>query len=148
MKLARRCLGRRFAVGLMSALPMCASLAGATPLNDVANVDVNAGSLVDALAELATQTGLQILYNPADLYTLRVPAVRGAFSGEAALTRMITGTGLRLNRLNERAVTLKRVVERAPPPPMREARSEADSGLKEVNNLKQDIHLQHLRVLY
>lgn len=53
-------------------------------------------SLAEALTELAGQTGINILFRPADVAGLSSPALNGRMSAAAAVQRMIEGTRLEL----------------------------------------------------
>lgn len=66
-----------------------AGMATAAPLN------IPAQSLDSALRELGQQSGLQILYSPDVVQGKRATAVRGDLEPEAALRRLLDGTGLR-----------------------------------------------------
>lgn len=76
----------------LAALPAAA----ATPA-DVA-FDIRAQPVQSALARFAEQTGVQLLYPYDRVAGLRTEGVRGRMSPEAALTRLIAGTGLRVAR--------------------------------------------------
>jgi iron complex outermembrane recepter protein len=60
--------------------------------------------LAEALAEFATQTGLQLFYESEIAQGLRSTPVPAGLAATAALTRMLRGTGLTFRFLNERSV--------------------------------------------
>jgi outer membrane receptor protein involved in Fe transport len=69
---------------------------------------IAAQSLPQALAELSSETGLQILYVSAIADGKRSHAVPAGLLAPAALTILLEGTGLRFEKLNDRAVRLVR----------------------------------------
>jgi iron complex outermembrane recepter protein len=96
---------RLFASSALAAALACpgASSAGA-PL---AVLDIPGGPLPASLQALERQTGLQILYNPAVVAGRRAPAIRGRFSTEAALRRLVDGDGLDVIWSGPRTVGLR-----------------------------------------
>ena len=56
-------------------------------------IDIPAGELVSALDVLARQSGVQFVYRADRLQGLRTRGVRGAMSAEAALERLLLGSG-------------------------------------------------------
>lgn len=53
-----------------------------------------AGPLVDVLPGFAIQSGVQVLYSPHDVAGRDTRGLRGLFTPEAGLTRLLTGSGL------------------------------------------------------
>jgi outer membrane receptor protein involved in Fe transport len=89
------------------------ALAGPRPVA----VDVPAGSLDTALATLAGQTGQQVLYT-ADLVAGRqAPAIRGAFTAEEALQRVLAGSGIVARRTGPNVLVLQAAATGGPPRP-------------------------------
>ncbi|MDR6672552.1 TonB-dependent receptor [Xanthomonas sp. 1678] len=69
-------------------------------------IDLEAQPLPDALVKLSAQTGLQVLYSRQEPYRLVAPAVKGDYSAEQALQRLLQGSGLVPRRTGANAVTL------------------------------------------
>ncbi len=70
-------------------------------------IDLDAQPLPDALVKLSAQTGLQVLYSRQEPYALVAPAVKGRYSAEQALQRLLQGSGLVARRTGANAVTLE-----------------------------------------
>ncbi|RAK52760.1 TonB-dependent receptor [Phenylobacterium deserti] len=95
-RLRRRLLATSLLAGFaLAATPAVAAAADARPQPGVARpVNIPAGDLDRALLSLADQTGQQLLY-PAELVRgRRAPALQGRFTADAALARLLAGTGL------------------------------------------------------
>ena len=60
--------------------------------------DIGAGDLKAALDAYAKQTGQQLVYQPDDVKGRSTPGVHGAMTPEQALTALLAGTGLKVNR--------------------------------------------------
>jgi outer membrane receptor protein involved in Fe transport len=92
-----------------AALPAsaCAQTPGAEAAAraQVRDYDIPAQALPDALEAFARQSNLVTLYAPGDLVGVRASAVRGRFTAEQALTRLVAGTGVIAN-IDGRAITL------------------------------------------
>lgn len=84
------------------------SLSLPTQAADPARYSINlaAQSLTDALAALSRQTGQNIVYTDEQPYRLQAPALRGQWSVEQALTRLLAGTALTFQRIDERTLAL------------------------------------------
>lgn len=72
-------------------------------------INIPAGSLANALDKLIDQAGVQIMYETNLTEGIRVGAVSGALTFEAALARLLANTGLRADSVDARTVVLKRV---------------------------------------
>jgi Fe(3+) dicitrate transport protein len=83
-----------FAIGLASAPPPV-SAADRSPITEPKEVDIAAQPLESALHELGSQTDVQIIFDRTAVEALQAPALKGRFTAEAALDRMLSGTGLR-----------------------------------------------------
>lgn len=59
-----------------------------------ATFDIPAQPLASALTAFARQSGCQLLFNPEELKTLTVSSLRGELPAEAALERLLAGSGL------------------------------------------------------
>ena len=62
------------------------------------NFDIGAGDLKAALEAYAKQTGQQLVYQPDDVKGRSTPGVHGAMTSEQALTALLAGTGLKVNK--------------------------------------------------
>ena len=60
--------------------------------------DIGAGDLKAALEAYAKQTGQQLVYQPDDVKGRSTPGVHGSMSSEQALTALLAGTGLKVNK--------------------------------------------------
>jgi iron complex outermembrane recepter protein len=97
----------RTVLGLFTAclLAMGAPAAAAGPKHAVA---IRAGSLSSALHDLARQTRIDLLFDESSVRGLPAPAVRGRLTVEAALQRLLTGTGLTARRTASGAFVIER----------------------------------------
>lgn len=68
---------------------------------------IPAGDLGGALAEFATQAHLQVMYSPELVKGKRAQAIAGALSAETALQRLLDGSGLVAEKINETTFVLK-----------------------------------------
>lgn len=80
-----------------------ALLAGAR----AATLDIAAQPLDAALAELADDTGVQLLYDADMTAGKQSPALAGDYSTDQALSRLLAGSGLRHRRNDDGSVTLE-----------------------------------------
>lgn len=76
--------------GILISLLSC----GATAQGAAAIVDVRGRSLGDALAELARENGVDILYTADLVQGHQSQAIKGRLSGEQALARLLAGSGI------------------------------------------------------
>ena len=72
-----------------------------------ATLDIAAQPLDDALAELAEDTGVQLIYDATITAGKRSPALSGDYAIDQALTRLLAGSGLRHRRNDDGSVTLE-----------------------------------------
>jgi iron complex outermembrane receptor protein len=68
--------------------------------------DIPSQSLPQALALFARQTGLQIVYLSGVIREQRSPGAPAGLAPDAALTRLLAGTGLRFEYLNARSIRI------------------------------------------
>jgi len=73
--------------------------------------DIPAGSLIQALDRFGEQSGLQVTYDATLLQGKRAPAVSGQLSADAVLTRLLQGSGLASDYVNDRSIVIKRAAE-------------------------------------
>ncbi|MDQ8756229.1 TonB-dependent receptor [Sphingosinicella sp. LHD-64] len=81
----------------------------------VTRVDLAPQSLSNALNRFGRQAGIEIIFTPLIVRGLRIPAVRGAFTVEGGLDRLLTGTGLRYRRTAQGAYVIERHEPRVSP---------------------------------
>lgn len=79
-------------------------------------VDIAPGTLPSAIAELSREAGVSI-GTEGSLPALRTPRVAGRMSVDAALARLLAGSGYIARRVGPRAWRIERVRAAAPPPP-------------------------------
>ncbi|PZQ63463.1 MAG: TonB-dependent receptor [Phenylobacterium zucineum] len=110
---------------------LLASLAAATLFaapahaeGEARKINVPAGDLGDALKVLARQTGDQLVYDTEALAGRKARAVRGVFTAEAALQRLLTSNDILVTRAGPTVLVLK-VAGPAPPAPRHPQAAEA-----------------------
>src|SRR6185312_10051063 len=89
--------GSRFLRSLAVASVSVAALAGAA-FAQVRNINIPAEDLKDALDVYISQSGVQLVYKANDVSGLKSQAVRGSFTPEQALERLLQGTGVTAQR--------------------------------------------------
>lgn len=99
-----------FAVSLV-ALYTITSVAGATPAaaqdrDAVRAFDIPAQSLTSAVGAFGRQSGLQVSVSAGVAGTVRTQAVSGSSTPDAALARMLAGSGLQWRRVGDKAVVI------------------------------------------
>jgi iron complex outermembrane receptor protein len=77
-------------------------------------VDIPAQPLTQALAAFASQTGLQLVYVSEVAHHLRSHAAAAGMRADAALARLLQGTGLRFEYLTPRSIRILAVVVALP----------------------------------
>jgi type II secretory pathway component GspD/PulD (secretin) len=82
------------------------SLSAAAYAQVVLQFDVQAQSLSDALRIVAAQTNTNILYDPSLVSGRQVTALRAQSTLDDVLLRLLSGTGLKHQYVNEKTVTL------------------------------------------
>lgn len=97
-------------------LAVAALLAGTAHAQTSYTIDVRASGLEPALLTLASQTKQQIFFPRALVTGRRAPALKGAFTPEAALERLLAGTDLRARRVNAKLIVVERVAVAAATP--------------------------------
>jgi iron complex outermembrane receptor protein len=113
-KMERRATRARLLAAAMTATALAAGInlipetALAQDHAGARSYDIRAGSLTDALNQLAEQSGLQLNYEAALTQGRTVSALRGRFPASEALTRLLSGTGLVARPAGENAMTLSR----------------------------------------
>lgn len=68
--------------------------------------DIPAGDAARSLQTYARQSGKQVLFNHDLIKGRRMPALRGRYSDEAALQRLLTATGLTISSSNASTITI------------------------------------------
>lgn len=90
---------------LIASAAVVAMPAAAAAQADVA-FDIRAQPVQSALARFAEQSGMQILYPYDRIAGLRTAGVKGRMAPQAALGRLIAGTGLRINQSSGGVIAL------------------------------------------
>lgn len=91
------------------ALALCCMVqAQAQARQPAAELRIDAGDLQTALDQYAARSGVQILYQPADLRGKRSPGVQGADTPAQALQALLAGTGLSTREDSSKAVLIFR----------------------------------------
>jgi iron complex outermembrane receptor protein len=73
----------------------------------VVNFDIPAGDLSVALERFSTQSAIQVMYRQDLVAGKRAPIVKGAYSPSLALSRLLAGTGLSAEPVNDKTYVLK-----------------------------------------
>lgn len=89
-------------------IAVAAFLAGTAHAQTSYAIDVHAAALEPALLALASQTKQQIFFPRALVAGRRAPALKGAFTPEAALDQLLVGTDLRARRVNAKLIVVER----------------------------------------
>lgn len=82
---------------------------GAVPLNQSlreVDIDIAAGSLSNALLQLSSQASLQLLYEPSVVLTRRSAPVKGRFTSDAVLKKLLEGTDITWRQINSSTVAI------------------------------------------
>lgn len=83
----------------------CGIVRGAEPRNF--NFDIKSQPLANALQELANQSGTQIVFFSKITDRLKAPAVKGRYSVDAALQRLLGNSNLTYRHLNEKTIEVR-----------------------------------------
>lgn len=105
-------LRRRLLVGLATTVFLAPALiapASAAPQEAAQTTvfDIQAGTLDAALVSFATQSGRTVAYSPTLVAGRRSDGLRGRFTPEAALDRLIAGAGIDIHRRGDKGFVLK-----------------------------------------
>ncbi len=98
--------------GVMTAVAVgMLSLAGKVAFADdtprvVSNFNLPAQSLADSLRAVASETRTSVLFDERALAGKQAPALKGRVSADEAVARLLVGSGLRVQRLNDRTIVL------------------------------------------
>ena len=105
------------AVAIGACLPAYAAAAEPAATREATiNFDIPAGDLSVALERFSTQSGIQAMYRQELVAGKRARKLKGAYSPSAALTRLLGGTGLSSERVNDKTYVLKVTSVQAPTP--------------------------------
>lgn len=97
---------RRYLLGTALGLAVAHEASTADKLRKI-SVTIDAGSAPATLAELVRQTGLQILFEADAIRGHKTRAVRGELDAAEALHRMLEGSGLIFEFINERTIAVR-----------------------------------------
>lgn len=92
-----RIRARTFCIAAAATLLMSATVLAETPKK----IDVPPGDLATALAQLARQSGIELMYSSEQLKGLRTKGVRGEYTTQTAAEKLLEGTKLKL-KVHER----------------------------------------------
>lgn len=106
---------RTLFLSIALALQVTATATAAEPVR-VASEAIASQPLDAALNALSRQTGLQFVYNAQSAGNPRTPGVPAGLSADAALSRLLAGTGLRYRYLNATTVTIEAQDTASPAP--------------------------------
>ncbi|MBH1492137.1 secretin and TonB N-terminal domain-containing protein [Stenotrophomonas muris] len=104
----------RTALAVMCGLVIAASAAAQT-----STFDIPEGDLKIALEAYARQSGVRLVYLSEDVRDRRTSGARGDMSQDAALNRLLAGTGLTVKRDQSGALAIVREAANAPAPSTR-----------------------------
>jgi len=88
-------------------------------------IDIPAGNLAQALDRLGEQTGVLITYEPGLVQGLSAPRVSGQLAPGEALRRLLAGSSIQMEAVNERTFVLRRGPATNPAPPAGSAQQRA-----------------------
>lgn len=89
------------ALAIMACLPAWPAFAHSTRAPDAsATFNIPAGDLAGALDRVSTQTGIQLMYQPALIAGKQVSALSGHLTWSEALDRLLQGSGLVYQQVN------------------------------------------------
>jgi outer membrane receptor for ferric coprogen and ferric-rhodotorulic acid len=97
---------RRYLLGTALGFAVARETNAADKLRKV-SVTIDAGNAAVTLAELIRQTGLQILFEADAIRGHNTRAVRGELDAAEALRRMLEGSGLIFEFINERTIAVR-----------------------------------------
>src|SRR5687767_15396770 len=93
-----------------SALALSSMMLLSTAYAQTLDFQVPGGDLKDALAAYVRQAGVQLVYREDDVRGLTTAGVRGTLSIEEALSRLLAGTSLTVQRDASGAIAIGRAV--------------------------------------
>jgi iron complex outermembrane receptor protein len=95
------------------------SLSAYSAVSSASHLDIPAGDLTSALELLARQAHVEFIYSAEDLQGLHTRGVNGDLTAEAALRKLIEGTGLTMSVHSSGAILIARnqLVDHPPGPP-------------------------------
>ncbi|MEM9750652.1 MAG: TonB-dependent receptor, partial [Pseudomonadota bacterium] len=100
---------KRTALCMASALTLVSMGAGAPALAQpvaATEMRIAAQALSDAINEIASQSGVQIVLYSEDAKGLSAPALNGVYTAEQALDLVLANTGLSYRRINDRTIAV------------------------------------------
>lgn len=100
-------------------------------------IDIPAGNLAQALERLGEQTGVLITYAPGLVQGVRVSSVSGQLAPGDALRRLLEGSGIQAEAVNDKTFVLKRAAtpSAAPRPSTPAQRAPAASEVQQLGGL-------------
>lgn len=136
------CLRRRLLIGLATSAfltPVFASPVMAAPQEATQTVafDIRAGTLDTALIAFATQSGRNLVYSPSLVAGRQSEGLRGPFTPEAALERLLAGMAIDIHRRGDKAFVLKARRPGAAPAASLDAAAPIEGVLDEPSQLSE-----------
>jgi len=122
---------RSVAWGLLGMVLSCNGVAQqGAPNSGVYRLSIQAKPLGDALSEFARQTGLQVMASSKLVDGVQSPELKGTFSADEALQKMLADTGLQFKFVNPHTVAINVAASAAPKPnqPSEKPSDPKDSG--------------------
>jgi outer membrane receptor protein involved in Fe transport len=103
------------ALAIMGWVPAWAAVAQSTQASAPADIDIPAGDLAGALDRLSRQAGIQLMYQPALVAGKQATALSGRLTWQAALGRLLQGSGLEYRQVNATTIVIRKSEEGAKP---------------------------------
>src|SRR5262245_59557403 len=85
-----------------------AAVAGDATKTTPTEFNITASALADALSKFGAQSGLQVLYPLELVRGMKAPALTGKYSVDAALQKLLKGTGLQWSYASANTIVLKK----------------------------------------
>ncbi len=111
-----RLLASVFAHLAITALPVVPALAAAQPI-ERRSYDIPSQELARALEHFGRQSGKAVLFDPARLIGVRSPSLKGSYTPEEALRKLLAGSGLTVHRANAGSYVVDVARPQPPVPP-------------------------------
>ena len=136
------------AAGALGFIVISAAVLGQEPRAARLNLNMRAQPIGDALSELAQKAGLQVVFYTEVSEGITSPPLTGSYTSKAALDKLLTGTRLRYEFINDRTVAI-RVKHVAAEPQSAEPQAPAptpDTSRAEPDDARSDLALDEIVV--
>ena len=114
---------------------MCGLVIAASAAAQTNSFDIPEGDLKVALEAYARQSGVRLVYLSEDVRDRRTAGARGDMSQDAALNRLLAGTGLTVKRDQSGALAIVREGANTPTPTPTPTRNAPSSGVGQAGHL-------------